>query len=81
MIVKHQLEGRLREETSKNSDLNTKIEQLEASVQNASAKMAQYQQTISLLVSEKTTLTASLERLGQLEPSPLFLQVRRYPVS
>jgi DNA repair exonuclease SbcCD ATPase subunit len=75
MTGKQQTDSRLYEVMSRNSDLSIRIGQLEASLQEASGKMAQHQQTISLLVSEKTALSASLERLEQLEPSLSFLQV------
>lgn len=68
-VGKQRVEAQLHEERIRNSQFKTQISQLEASVREASDKTAQHQQTISLLVSEKTTLTSSLERLEQLEPS------------
>jgi myosin protein heavy chain len=71
-----QTESLLRAEVSKNSELTARIGQFNDSLQEASAKMMQHQQTISLLVSEKTALTTSLERLEELEPSLSHCLVR-----
>lgn len=59
----------LREELGKTASKDANIHALEAELQELSTRTDQQQQTISLLVSEKTTLTASVERLEDADAS------------
>jgi hypothetical protein len=59
----------MREELAKAEEKDVRIHELEAASQELSSRADQQQQTISLLVSEKTALTTSLERLQDAETS------------
>lgn len=59
----------LKDERTKVHLKDTRIEQLESTVQELTSRADQQQQTISLLVSEKSALTASVERLEDAESS------------
>lgn len=59
----------LRDERENTATKDSRIQELEVELQALSARAEQQQQTISLLVSEKTTLTASVERLQDAETS------------
>lgn len=57
----------LRDERTKVGQKEAQIEQLETVMQDLNSRVDQQHQTISLLVSEKTALTASVERLDDAE--------------
>lgn len=59
----------MREELAAAEEKDVLIQELEATLKELSTRADQQQQTISLLVSEKTTLTTSLERLQDAETS------------
>lgn len=65
----HEVQAKLKEELSKVEAKDARIHDLEASLQELSTRTEQQQQTISLLVSEKTALTSSVERLQDAESS------------
>ena len=57
----------IREELSKAAEKDKKIHEFETQLQELTTRTEQQQQTISILVSEKATLTASVERLQDVE--------------
>ena len=65
----HEAQASLANELSQAKGKDARIEELETSLQELSTRAEQQQQTISLLVSEKTQLTATVERLQDAETS------------
>ena len=59
----------LESEKGRSASLEERIQDLEATLQEHYSRVAEQQQTISLLVSEKTSLTSSLERLEDADTS------------
>lgn len=59
----HELERVLEEERSTSQHRQDRVDELKRSLEDANERVGQQQQTITLLVSEKTSLSASLERL------------------
>ncbi|KAH9949368.1 hypothetical protein B0H21DRAFT_838761 [Amylocystis lapponica] len=62
-----EMEAAFQTERSISQSLQGRIHELEQTMQRYTDQIGQQQQTISLLVSEKTSLTASLERLESAE--------------
>lgn len=62
-----QLEKTLSEERQVSASYRDRIRELEANLDDIASRSEQQQQTISLLVSEKTTLTSQLEGLQSAE--------------
>ena len=59
----------LENEKGRSGSLEERIQDLEATLQEHYSRIAEQQQTISLLVSEKTSLTSSLEQLEDADTS------------
>ena len=59
----------MRQELAKAEGKDERIHELETSLQELSTRADQQEQTISLLVSEKTALTTSVERLQDADTS------------
>lgn len=58
-----ELDRTLQEERTTSQQLQDRVQELEQALDEVNNRVEQQQQTISLIVSEKTSLTASLERL------------------
>ena len=67
-LVKQKLNDRLRDALSTASDLENRLAISQQELKETQNQASQHQQTISLLVSEKNVLTASANRLVELEP-------------
>lgn len=65
----HEAQAALKDERTKVQLKDSRIQELESTVEELTSRTNQQQQAISLLVSEKATLTASVERLGDAETS------------
>ena len=65
----HAANQTLENEKGRSASLEERIQDLEATLQEHYSRAAEQQQTISLLVSEKTSLTSSLERLEDADTS------------
>lgn len=59
----------LQSEKSRSASLGERIQDVEATLQEHYSRIAEQQQTISLLVSEKTSLASSLEQLEEADTS------------
>ena len=72
-------ERALQAERQNSTKLQEQVQELDQSVHEFSEQIEQQQQTISLLVSEKASLTSAVERLEHTEQgSPLFYGPRSW---
>jgi len=66
-LARQQLHGRLRDALTAASDLENRLAVSQQELDEARNQASQRRQTISLLVSEKNALAASVDRLAELE--------------
>lgn len=69
MVEMLESQATIKEERDKSQSLQNRIAELETSLSEMASRAEQQQQTISFLVSEKTTLTTSVERLQDVDSS------------
>ena len=67
-LVRQRLDDRLKDSLNAATDLENRLGVSQRELNEARGQTFQHQQTISLLVSEKNALSASADRLAELEP-------------